>query len=157
MADLVFNIAKGRVAELYNRVDSNDPANSGITIVALVVTGDQDAAMQDVDTLAALLALANVAEATNTNYARIDLSDSDISAMSPDDANNRMDLDIPDQTFSGISAGDNWTDLVICYNPDITSDVDANIIPMTLQDFAVTPDGNDIVATINAAGFYRAA
>lgn len=30
MADLVFNIAKGRVVELFNRVDANDPANSAI-------------------------------------------------------------------------------------------------------------------------------
>ena len=37
MADFVFNIAKGRVAELYNRVDSNDPANSAIIIVPVDV------------------------------------------------------------------------------------------------------------------------
>lgn len=30
MANIVFNIAKGRVVELFNRVDTNDPANSAI-------------------------------------------------------------------------------------------------------------------------------
>ena len=34
MANFVFNIALGRVAELYNRVDSNDPANSVLTMIA---------------------------------------------------------------------------------------------------------------------------
>ena len=35
MANLVLNIGLGRVAELYNRVDTNDPANSAIVIVAI--------------------------------------------------------------------------------------------------------------------------
>lgn len=35
MANFVFNIAKGRVAEFFNRVDSNDPANSAIILVPL--------------------------------------------------------------------------------------------------------------------------
>jgi hypothetical protein len=35
VADFVYNIAKGRVAELYNRVDSNDPANSVLVIVVI--------------------------------------------------------------------------------------------------------------------------
>ena len=33
MANQIFNIALGRVAELYNRVDTNDPANSVLIIV----------------------------------------------------------------------------------------------------------------------------
>ena len=37
MADFVFNIAKGRVAEFYNRVDTNDPANSALVIVVAFV------------------------------------------------------------------------------------------------------------------------
>lgn len=155
MADFVFNIAKGRVAELYNRVDSNDPTNSALVVVALVATAT-DAVMRDYDTLSALLGDANVAEATNTNYARKTLTDTDLAAMAPDDTNDRMDLDIPDQTWTGVAAGDNWTDLVICYDDDTTGGTDANLIPLTLHDFAVTPDGSDITAQIAAAGFYRA-
>ena len=37
MADLVFNIAKGRVAELYIRVDTNDAANAALVIVPVDV------------------------------------------------------------------------------------------------------------------------
>lgn len=155
MADFVFNIAKGRVTELYNRVDSNDPTNSALIVVAIVSSATDDT-MGDYDTLSALLGDANVAEATNTNYARKTLTDTDLSAISPDDTNNRMDLDIADQTWSAVAAGDNWTDLVICYDNDTTGGTDANIIPLTNHDFAVTPDGSDITAQIAAAGFYRA-
>lgn len=157
MADLVCNIAKGRVIEYYNRVKGNDPANSAFILVALNVTGDQDDAIRDADTLAAVEALANVAEVTNANYARKSLTDADLAALpAPDDTNNRYDIDLPDQTFSAVAAGDAWTDLLLCYDSDTTGGTDANIIPLCLYDFAVTPDGSDIVAQINAAGFYRA-
>ena len=33
---------------------------------------------------------------------------------------------------------------------------DANIVPLTMHDFVVTPDGSDMTAQINTAGFYRA-
>ena len=35
MANIVFNIAKGRVVELYNRVENNDPANSALILVPI--------------------------------------------------------------------------------------------------------------------------
>ena len=55
MANIVFNIAKGRVAELYNRVKSNDPTNSAIILVPIETSGlESDATLIDVDTLAAL-------------------------------------------------------------------------------------------------------
>ena len=156
MSDFVFNIAKGRVAELYNRVDSNDPTNSALIVVAINANGQTDAVMRDYDTLAALLGDASVAEVTNTNYARKTLTDADLAAFAPDDTNDRVDLDIPDQTWSAIAAGDAWTDLIICYDGDTTGGTDANIIPLTCHDFAVTPDGSDITAQIAAAGFFRA-
>ena len=155
MADQVFNIALGRVAEFYYRIDNNDPANSVFALVAFVST-DTDAAVKDVDTLAALEALTNTAEATNTGYSRITLDDTDLAAFAPDDANDRVDLDFPDQTFSAISAGDNWTDLAVCYDSDSTGGTDANIVPCTWHDFSVTPNGGDITAQPSANGFYRA-
>lgn len=154
MANFVYNIAKGRAAELFKRVDDNDPTNAGLTLVAINTT-ETDANLRDLDTLALVLANGLTAEVTNTNYARIDLSDTDV-AFTVDDTNDRVDLDIADQTWSAIASGTAWTDLLICYNPDITGDVDSNIIPMTQHDFAVTPDGSDITAQIDAAGFYRA-
>jgi hypothetical protein len=97
MANFPYNIALGRAVELYNRVDSNDPANSAL-IVAVINTTATDATLRDLDTLSAVLANANTAEVTNTNYARKVLTDADIVAFAPDDANDRTDIDIPDQT-----------------------------------------------------------
>lgn len=155
MADFVFNIAKGRVVEYYNRVDSNDPTNSALIIVAIDANGDTDATMKDRDDLAALLG-GTANEVTNTNYARKVLTDADLAAMAVDDTNDRFDVDIPDQTWSAIAAGTAWTDLIICYDGDTTGGTDSNIIPLVCLDFPITPDGSDIVAQINAAGFFRA-
>lgn len=155
MADFVFNIAKGRVAELYNRVDLNDPTNSIIAIIIIDAAGDTDATMKDRDDITALLG-GTANEVTNSGYARKTLTDSDIVAFSPDDTNDRVDLDIPDQTWTAVAAGTAWTDFITAYDSDSTSGTDANVVPMTLHDFAITPDGSDITAQINAAGFYRA-
>ena len=155
MADFVFNIAKGRVAELYNRVDSNDPANSALIIVVIDANGDTDATMRDRDDLSALLG-GTANEVTNSGYARKTLTDADLTALTIDDTNDRVDLDIPDQTWTAVAAGTAWTDLLVCYDGDTTGGTDSNIIPLTCHDFAVTPDGSDITAQIAAAGFFRA-
>lgn len=154
-ADLVFNIAKGRVTELYNRVDTNDPANSALVIVVIDAAGDTDATLRDRDDLSALLG-GTSNEVTNTNYARKVLTDADLVAFAPDDTNDRVDLDIPDQTWTAVAAGTAWTDLLICYDNDTAGGTDSNIIPLTLHDFPVTPDGSDISAQIATAGFFRA-
>jgi hypothetical protein len=156
MANQVFNIALGRVAELYNRVDLNDPANSALIIVVLATAGiESDAVLKDKDTLADVVS-GTTNEVTNTNYARKVLTDADISAFAPDDTNDRVDLDIPDQTWTGVAAGDGWNDLLVCYDSDTTAGTDANIVPLTMHDFVVVPDGSDITAQVAAAGFYRA-
>lgn len=155
MANLVLNIGLGRVAELYNRVDTNDPAASALVVVAIDANGDTDATIRDRDDLSALLG-GTSNEVTNSGYARKVLTDADIVAFAPDDVNDRVDLDIPDQTWTAVAAGTAWTDLLICYDNDTAAGTDANIIPLTLHDFAVTPDGSDITAQIAAAGFFRA-
>lgn len=156
MADFVFNIAKGRVAEMYNRVDTNDPTNSALIIVVLATAGlETDAVLKDLTTLTALVA-GTTNEVTNTGYARKTLDDTVLGAMTPDNVNDRMDIDIPDQTWTSVAAGDGWSKLVVCYDNDTTSGTDTNIIPLTAHDFIVVPDGNNIIAQIAAAGFYRA-
>jgi len=156
MANLVFNISLGRVTEFYNRVDNNDPANSAFIILILATAGiEADSVLRDVDTVTGLVA-GTTNEVTNGGYARKTLTDADIVAFVPDDVNDRVDLDIPDQTFTAVAAGDGWNDLVIAYDSDTTAGTDANIVPCTIHDFVVTPDGSDITAQIAAAGFYRA-
>lgn len=159
MADFVFNIAKGRVAGYIDRVRANDPANSALVIVAIQSTGlEADDTLNNYDDLSALLAASNN-EATNVGYARKVLTDSDLTSFAPtvDDTNNRLDADLPDQTWTGVAAaGGAWGKLLVCYDNDTTAGTDANIIPLTAHDFVVTPDGSDIIAQIAAAGFYRA-
>lgn len=157
MADKVFNIAKGRVAEFAWRVKNNDPANSALVVVALQATGlEADGTLEDYATLSALLAAAND-EATNSGYARKILTDADLGTIAPDNTNNRFDVDIPDQTWTAVqTTGGAWGKLLVCYDSDTTGGTDANIIPLTMHDYAVTPDGSDLVAVINASGFYRA-
>lgn len=157
MANQVFNIAKGRVAELYNRVDSNDPANSVLLVVAVVAGTTNDAAFADFDTLAASLPGAGGAsEATNSGYSRKVITDADIVAFAPDDTNDRVDVAISDQTWTAVAAGSVWTDLIIAYDSDSTGGADTAVVPLTLHDFAVTPDGSDITADVPTTGFFRA-
>lgn len=155
MANFIFNVALGQVVGYYRRVDENDPANSVLSVIALDANGDTDATMRTRETLSALLA-GTANEVTNSGYGRKTLTDADIVAFAADHVNNRVDLDIPDQTFTSIGAGTPWTDIVIAYDNDSTSGTDASIIPLTLHDFAVTPNGGDITVVIATAGFFRA-
>lgn len=158
MPDGVFNIAKGRVNEYVNRVDSNDPTNAAL-IVVLLSAAEADGTLEDYDDLGTLIAAAGNTEATFTNYARKTLVDTDVADPTPDDTNNRQDADIPDQTWLSAGGASNNTlvKLIVCYDSDTTGGTDSNIIPLTHHDFAVTTNGNDLTAQINAAGFYRAA
>lgn len=156
MADFVFNVAKGRVAEYCHRVDQNDPTNAVLVVVAINTTAT-DATLKDYDTLSDVLGDANTAEVANTGYARIVLDQDDVAAVAADDANDRMDIDLADFEFGAITDDDvDWTDLLICYDPDSTGGTDANIVPLTCHDFPVTIDGSSITAQLAAAGFFRA-
>lgn len=155
MASFTFNISLGEVKARYAAVKGNNPANSALVLVAINAGAATDATMRDYDTLAALLGDADVAEVTNSGYARKVLTDADLAAVpAPDDTNNRIELSLPAQTWSSIGAGTGWTDLVVCYDPDTTTGTDADLIPLTLSDFVKTPDGGDI--PMAAGVFYRA-
>jgi hypothetical protein len=155
MANIVFNVALGRVAELYNRVDTNDPAASEIVIAVLATSGiESDAALRDSDDFTEVVDGATN-EVTNSGYAKKVLTEADLTAFAPDHTNDRVDLDIPDQTWTAVGAGDGWNDLVILYDP-VGSQTAGDMIPLTMHDFVLVPDGSDITAQINAAGFYRA-
>ena len=76
-----------------------------------------------------------------------------------DDTNNRLDSDIADQTWTSAGGATNNTigKLIICYDPDTTGGTDSTVIPLTYHDVDATTDGNDLIVTIAAAGYYRAA
>lgn len=154
MANFVYNVGLGRSAEFFNRIDANDPAAAELVIMILATSGiESDATLRDKTTFSDIVS-GTTNEVTNTGYAKKVLSDADL-AFTVDHTNDRVDLDIADQTWTAVSAGDGWNDLVIGYDP-VGSQVMTDIIPMTHHDFVVTPDGSDITAQIAAAGFYRA-
>lgn len=155
MANFIFNQAKGKFAEWAARVIANDPANSVLILEAINAGAATDATLMDYDTFAQIEADANAAEVTNSGYARKTISDS-VGGLTVtiDDTNDRVDVDISDQTWTAVAAGSNWTDLIFGYDSDSTSGTDANVVPLSQHDFGITPDGSDITATI--AVFARA-
>lgn len=152
MANIVFNIAKGRVVEYYNRVEGDDPTNSAIIIVPIETTGlESDATLIDKDDLAAVLS-----GTTNeqTTMGRKTLTQADLAALpAPDDTNDRYDVSLPTVTWSAAS-GNAISKLLVCYDSDTTAGTDSNIIPLTMFDFAQTPSGADIQMTTGV--FFRA-
>ena len=152
MANIVFNIAKGRVVEYYNRVKGNDPANSAIILVPIETSGlEADSTLIDVDTLTAL-----VAGATNeqTTMGRKTLTDAELATLpAPDDTNDRYEVSLPTVTWTAAS-GNAISKIAVCYDPDTTGGTDSNIIPLTMFDFAQTPSGADIQMTTGV--FFRA-
>lgn len=157
MADFVFNIAKGRVAQLALDVNANTPTNAELEILVADATTTADGTAKDYDTVSAYLGGIS-GEVTNTGYARITLTSTSSIQVLTDDTNDVNDIDLPDQTWSAVSAttsgGNDWTDLV--FNYTTASATDANQVPLTQHDFSVTPDGSDITAQFNAEGFFRA-
>lgn len=154
MANQVFNIALGRSVEFYNRVKNNDPAASELVVAILATAGlESDATLKDFNTFAEVVA-GTTNEVTNSGYAKKVLGDADLLAWAPDDGNDRWDLDIPDQTWTAVAAGDGWSKAVINYDP-VGSQTHSDMIPMTHHDFVVVPDGSDITMQVNAAGFFR--
>jgi hypothetical protein len=152
VSNITFNVAKGRVVELYNRVKSNDPTNAAIILVPIETSGlEADATLIDADTLAALLS-----GATNeqTTMGRKTLTDADLAALpAPDDSNDRYDISLPTTTWTAAS-GNAISKIAVCYDSDTTGGTDANIIPLTMFDFAQTPSGADIQMTTGV--FFRA-
>jgi hypothetical protein len=155
MADLVFNIAKGKVAQYFQNVEDGSPANAKVYMIVFNCSNTDDE-VRNCDTVAAIEALASTAEVTNTNYSRKEVLAADIT-ITVDDTNDRVDIDIADESWTAVAAGTAWTDICLAYDPDSTTGTDSTLVPLTWHDFAVTPDGSDITAQINASGVFRAA
>lgn len=156
MSNIVFNRSKGRVAELMERVNANDPTSSVLEIAVLATSGlEADSVLIDLDDFAALVA-GTTNYVTNTGYAVKVIDNTGGITITYDDTGDKVDVDCPDQTWTGVAAGDGWSRLVTGYDPDSTTGTttDSSVRPMTSHDFVVTPDGSDITAQI--ANFFRA-
>jgi len=153
MANFVFNIAKGRAVEFYNRVENNDPSTSALILVPCSAS-DTEANAQDADDLTAALATA-INEQSSGSWVRKTLTDTELASFpAPDDTNNRYDISVPQVTWTAPVASNNTTGLLICYDSNTGSGTDADIIPISHHDFVVTADGNDVV--LNSGVFFRA-
>jgi hypothetical protein len=149
MADFTFNIAKGKV-KYYTEL----PAANDALIVVLLKTAEADATLKDYDDLLTLLA-GTSDEADFTNYARKSITSV---TNTVDDTNDRLDVDIADQTWAAAGGASNNTlaKLLVCYDPDTTGGTDSTVVPLTAHDFVTTTDGTDLIAQIAAAGCFRA-
>jgi hypothetical protein len=151
MANYALNIGKGRSVELQNRIKNNEPTNAAFVLVPLKVT-DTEANRQDDANLEVFLA-ATPDEQTE-GWARKVLDDTLIAAIAVDNVNNRFAGTVPETKWTAPTAGKNVVALGVCYDSDTTSGTDANILVLTVHDFAVTADGNDVY--LNAGDFIRA-
>jgi hypothetical protein len=148
MANFVFNIMKGRVA-YYATLPA---AADALIVVPIEATGvEADDTLNNYDDLGTLLAAANNEQ---TTMGRKTVSAS--VTVTVDDTNNWVDVDMPDQVWTG-ATGNAISDLLIGYDNDTGAGTDTNIIPMTFHDFSITPDGSDLTAQIATSGFFRAA
>lgn len=147
MSDIVFNIAKGRVAELA----ALGAASDALILVPLEATGlVGDSTMVDYDDLASLLAGASNEQ--TSNLSRKTLSSVTVTV---DDTNDRVDVDAADVTWTA-ATGNAIGAVVICYDGDTGAGTDSNIIPLVKLDAAATPAGGDITIQFASAGFFRA-
>lgn len=147
MADLIPNIALAAVAEKFR-------ANADNGIVLLLESAEADGTLRDYDELDALLTAAGNTEAAFTNYAR---KTGLTGTVTVDDSNDRVDVDIPDQTWSSAGNGTNETlaKLIVAHEDDGGS-TDEDRVPCVILDFTPTTDGSDLTAEFDSAGFLRA-
>ena len=145
MASFIFNVAKGRTAHYAGLPNAND----ALVLIPIEASGvEADAVLVDYDTVAVLLAAANNEQST---MGRKTLSGVTVTV---NDTDNRVDLDCDDVTWSG-ATGNAISDVLLAYDPDTTGGTDADLIPIAWYDFAITPDGSDVVVSI--ADFARSA
>jgi hypothetical protein len=151
MADFVFNVSKGRVAEFVNRVKNNDPSTARLVIMVLDASGlEVQSALED------SVSFAEVLDGTTNEHAsmvRKYFTDADAIASTPNYGSNFMESDMPDITWTA-ATGNATGALVVGYDPN--GSADSAIIPLTHHTFAVTLDGSDVLAQIFSTGFYKA-
>ncbi len=152
MSNIVFNIAKGKVCEYYDRVKGNDPSTSALVLTPIETTGlETDANLIDSDTVAEV-----VDGATNkqTTMGEKVLTDSELAAIpAPDDSNDRNDRSLPTVTWTAAS-GNAISKMLVSYRPNTGSASDSTDIPLCMFDCTLTPDGNDF--QLSTGVFFRA-
>lgn len=144
MANGVFNVARGKIG--YYAADSLGLAGANSRIVVVVLeAAEADDTLNNYDDLGALLAAPGNTEWTATGYARKQHAAAEVTTSVDDTANTAKAVIDVDDTWTSVT-GNAAVKLLICYDADNAAGTDANIIPLTYHDFAVTPNGGDITA-----------
>ena len=160
MANIVFVRSLGRATEFAERVEANSPAGCELVFRLVASTGlETDAALRIKDTFTDLVSGATDF-ATNTGGTTFKVFAATDVTVTYDDTNFKTAVDVPDQTWTAVANDGTGAigKLATGYDP-VGSQTLTDILPMTLHDFSVTPDGSDITAQIAAgppAGFFTA-
>lgn len=145
-SDFVFNIAKGKV-KYYAELPA---ASDALILVPIETTSiEADSTLKDHDDLNALIG------GTSNEQTTIGRKTISSATVTVDDTNDRVDIDIADQSYTA-PTGNAVGKFLICYDGDTGAGTDANITPLTAHAVSWTPDGNDANIVINSAGFFRA-
>lgn len=146
MADFVFNIGKGRVAEM--------AANTDDLRVMLLKTGDTEANLQDADNITAILAGTPV-EADFTGYSPSPREILTNVVLIVDDTANEGQADCDNIVWSPAGGATNNNVVAAVIYKHVTNDGDA--IPLTYHDAIFTTNGSDVTLQIPVDGFFGAA
>lgn len=148
MAALIPNIAKGKFAYYATLPAAND------ALIWVLFTGSEtDANIRDVDNLTGLIGTA-LNEATFAGYSRQTAVGVTVTV---DDTNDRVDVDVTTDPSWSPTAAEALTRIALCYDPDTTTGTDADLIPLFVDDFALTtPTSGTVGYTVAAGGFGRA-
>lgn len=139
MANIAFNVAKGRHAYYA----SLPAANDALVLVFLEATGlVADSVMEDYDTLAQVLAGASNEQTTLGRQTLAGVT------VTVDDTGNQVVLDANDVVIA-TATGTPTGAALICYDPDTTAGDDTTIVPLSKHDYTITPDGSELTVEIN--------
>ncbi len=126
------DFAVGREVELYERVLSNDPANSAFKMMLLRTGGDDLATLIGYETFADLLAGPSN-EISVVGYSRKTLTNADLDPWAPSPPNGTL-LTLPLQTFASLATGQTIDHVVVGYDNDTTGGTDADILVVTVAE-----------------------
>lgn len=125
MAAFVFNVAKGRIAELFL-------SSAGGQIV-LLEAAEADDVLRKYDTLNELLAASGNVELQHPSYARKTGIGGTVIVS---DLTDEAEVSIPSQTFAALE-GNPVKKALVCF------DRNGVVIPLTCHDWPLVPDGSD--------------
>jgi hypothetical protein len=146
VADIVFNIAKGKIAYYGGLPATND----AFIWVPIETTGlESDATLIDYADLGTLLA------ASNNEQTTLGRKTATTVTVTVDNTNDRVDIDADDPTWTSAS-GNGVSKLLLCYDGDTTSGTDSNIVPVAAYDWVISTPSGTISAALPTGGCLRA-